>query len=53
MPGPPGSRAPVAQGLAGALGQAEVEVVDAGTLDDATLQGLARRAVQLIQGGAG
>jgi hypothetical protein len=59
MPGPPGSRAPVAQGLAEALGQAEVEVVDAGALDDAgdagdaTLQGLARRAVQLIQGDAG
>lgn len=47
-----GSVGPV-EGLAGALGPAEVEVIDAETLDDATLQDLARRAARLMEGGAG
>lgn len=41
------------EGLAGALGPAEVEVIDAETLDDAALQDLARRAARLMEGGAG
>lgn len=49
MPGP------VVQGLAETLGLANLEVVDAAALDDAgdtTLQGLARRAARLTEGGA-
>jgi glucokinase len=41
--------------LAEALGLSEaeeVEVIDAGALEEATLQGVARRAARLIEGGA-
>ena len=44
---------PVVEGLAGALGPAEVEVVDAEALGDATLQDLARRAIRRVEGGTG
>jgi glucokinase len=39
--------------LAEALGLSEVEVIDAATLEETTLQGVARRAVRLAERGAG
>lgn len=39
--------------LAEALGLPEVEVIDAGALENTTLQGVARRAIRRAEGGAG